>query len=740
MLTLVGKPTSRVDGSLKVSGGARYTSDYHFPGMLYAVPVSATIARGKIASLSTAHADRMPGVRAVFHHRNFDKLYRTAPDLKAEALQSEQRPPLEDEVISYYGQYIALVVAETFEQARAAAAAVRVTYYAEPASVGPPALIEGSLKVESQRGDAPQAFSDAAIAVDETYATPIQTHSVIELHATVAVWQGDQVTLYETVQGVLNHQVVMTQRLGVEKEKLQVITRNLGSGFGGKISEWGNSCLAAVAAKRLKRPVKLVISRQQAFAAAGHRPRTEQRVRLGANKDGRLSSLQLDWTNSTSLLDDFVENCGEAAPYLYSTPNMRSRSGLAKRTVGAPTFMRGPGAVPGLFALESAIDELAIRLDMDPIALRQANEPTMDESTGLPFSSRHLTECLREGSSRFGWPNRNPKIGSMTRDGLVLGWGVAACAWGAGRLPCAVRVDLRADRSARLACGTQDIGTGTYTILGQIVAERLAIPLGKVDVVLGDSSLPAGPLSGGSLATASVIPATFRALDDATASLLASAARVGNQFWNNAKPTDLAFTAGNVHLKDEAPASGRPFAEVLQRAGLRSVSGAGQSDGTLFQKPTSSVHCFGAQFAEVTWQPEIARLRVSRIVSVIDSGRILNPKTGRNQIEGGVVMGIGMAIFEETRYDPRNGAPINSNLADYLLTSHADCPEIDVHFLEYPDLQVNELGAKGIGEIGMAGVAPAIANAVHHATGIRVRQLPIRIEDLLGAQRSAGRI
>ncbi len=730
--SVIGKPQRRIDGPVKVSGRAMYTSDHNFPGMLYAVPVGATIAKGRILELRTASAERMPGVRMVYHHRNIGKLYQTAPDPTYTAYVDEQRPPFRDEEINYYGQYVAVVIADSLEHATAAADAIEVVYHSELSSLDPRLLATTSLEAGSHRGDPQSAFASAPAQIDHVYVTPTETHAAIELHATVAVWNGKSVTLYDTVQGVCNHRNVMTQMLGVEKEDVRVIMKYLGSGFGGKTGAWTHCCLAAVAARDLNRPVKLVITRKQAFEAAGHRPRTEQRLRLGATPDGKLLSLQHDYSNTTSMLDKFVENCGEATPYLYSTQNLGISSGVTKRTVGAPTWMRGPGAVPGLFALESAMDEMATKLRMDPIAFRQANEPKMDESLNIPFSSRHLTECMEVGAARFGWSQRTPQVGSMKRDGLRLGWGVAACSWIAARFGATASVEFRADGTARVACGTQDIGTGTYTVLAQIVSEQLSIPLDRVEVALGDTSLPPGPLSGGSAVTASLVPAVYRAVAEAAGLLTATAARTGDARFATTKPADMVFTRGRVHRKDQSPESGMFFGDVLTQANQSGVRGQGRSESTFSaEKPKFSMHCFGAQFAEVTWQPEIARLRVSRIVTVVDAGRIINPKAARNQIEGAVVMGVGMALFEETNYDSRKGEPINSNLADYLVPTNADAPEIDVHFLDYPDYELNELGAKGVGEIGLAGVAPAIANAVYHATGVRVRELPIRIEDLL---------
>jgi xanthine dehydrogenase YagR molybdenum-binding subunit len=476
------------------------------------------------------------------------------------------------------------------------------------------------------------------------------------------------------------------------------------------------------------------------FQGVGHRPRTQQRMRLGATADGKLVSLQQDYLNHTSILDEYGEGCGEATPYLYSTPNLKVTSGMVPLNVGTPTAMRGPGAVPGLFALESAMDELAIKLKVDPLELRLRNEPAKDESNGLPFSSRHLVECFKLGAAKFGWSQRTPEIGSMKKDGLILGWGVAACSWGAGRFAAEATVDLKNDGTARVSCGTQDIGTGTYTILAQVLSEKTGISIDKIEVVLGDSALPEGPISGGSLVTSSVIPAISQAAQRAMQSAVTMATSGDSAPFAGKKPEELAFTHGRLHLKDKAPETGVDFAEVLKRANVNAASGSGKS-GEYFGGPESeqkySVHSFGAQFTEITWQPEIARLRVSRVVTVIDSGRILNLRPARNQVEGAVVMGVGMALLEETKYDPRNGAPINSNLADYMVATNADAPSIDVTFVDYPDKIVNEFGARGVGEIGLAGVAPAIAAAVYHATGVRVRELPVRIEHLLSQQESA---
>jgi xanthine dehydrogenase YagR molybdenum-binding subunit len=739
----VGRDTPRVDGRMKVSGKAQYTSDFHFPGTLYAVPVEATIANGRIVKLDTSAAGNMPGVRAIFHRENIGKMLRSTLGQGMEGICEERRPPFEDDVVRYYGQYIALAVADTFETAKAAADAVRVTYDKEKPNVethleqeNDPDSVSTTFgpreRLDSQRGDADAAFASAPVKLDQTYVTPAETHNPIELHATTAIWEGSTLTLYDSSQGVVNFRSVLAQMFDLPKESVRVITKFVGSGFGGKLFPWTHCALAAAAARQLGKPVKLVLSRKMMFQTVGHRPRTQQRVRLGATRDGKLVSLQHDYIYHRSMLDAHHEDCGEATPFQYSVPNLRVTFGRARRNVGAAADMRGPGAVPGLYATESAMNELADQLKIDPVKFRIMNEPKIDEGLGLPFSSRHLLECFELGTQKFGWSRRTPEVGSMKRDGLTLGWGMAGCTWIAARFPAAASVELRDDGTAQIACATQDIGTGTYTNLAQLASYKTGVPLERIEVALGDTSLPEGPLSGGSMATPSVVPAVFSAADNAIASLLIIAATTPGSPFEKRTVDDLAFEGGRVFVKADGPAKGVPFDDLLRRANLRLITGSGRSEGTFGNpKPKFSTHSFGCHFVEVTWQPEIARLRVSRVVTVIDAGRILNPLAGRNQIEGAVVMGIGMALFEHTSYDPQNGAPINSNLADYVMTVNADAPPIEVHFLDYPDKEINEVGARGIGEIGLAGVAAAITAAVYHATGVRVRELPVKIEDLL---------
>src|ERR1700682_5833444 len=467
----IGRKTPRVDGPLKVSGTAQYASDFHFPGMLYAVPVEATIANGKIQKLDTAAAEKMPGVHAVFHRENIGKIFRSVKGKEAiEGICEERRPPFEDDIIRYYGQYIALAVADTFEAAKAAADAVRVTYARDKPNVetelkadDDPEVVATTFtmreRLQSQRGDAEAAFASAPIKLDQTYVTPTETHNPIELHATTAIWDGSTLTLYEASQGVFNLQGILAQMFGLPRENVRVITKFLGSGFGGKLWPWTHCPLAAAAARKLGKPVKLVLSRKMMFQSVGHRARTQQRVRLGATPDGKLVSLMHDYVYHRSMLEAHHEDCGEATPFQYSVPNLRVTFGRARRNVGATTDMRGPGRTPGLYATEWAMNKRADQLKIDPVKLRILNEPKIDESLGVPFSSRHLLECFELGAEKFGWSRRSPEVGSMKRDSLILGWGMAGCAWIVARFPAAANVQLRNDGTARGACGTQDSGT-----------------------------------------------------------------------------------------------------------------------------------------------------------------------------------------------------------------------------------------------------------------------------------------
>ncbi len=728
---VIGKDITRVDGILKVTGGARYGVEYALENMSWGVGVGSTVGVGKILSIDTAVAEKMPGVLLILHHGNAEKLFRAANSFEEGSRPGETRPPFEDDQVYYYGQFVAFVVADTLERAQAAAGHVKVKYVNRPPNIATEDLSpKDPPAVKNERGSFESAISGAPVKLDVTYETPVETHNPMELHATIAHWNKDKITLYETSQGVVNHRNVAAEMLNMPRESVQVISRFIGSGFGSKLFPWPHSWMAALASKQLKRPVKVIVPRSMMFTTVGHRPFTRQKIQLGADNNGKLLAFRHEILQPTSMVDDYVENCTEATAMLYSCPNVSALQYIIKKNIGTPTPMRGPGRTPSLFGIESAMDELAVKLNIDPLEVRLRNYAEMDEGSKKPWSSKHLREAYQTGAEKFGWSQRNPKVGSMTKGHEILGWGMATCTWPAGRHNAEVRVTLLADGTVRAVCATQDIGTGTYTVFAQIISDRTGIPLDKIRVQLGDTSLPPGPTSGGSAATATVIPAIVKAIDQAVHAVLQVAALTAGSPFEKVDPKTLKMTEGKVHKQDDPPAGGTSFSDILKMRRLSGLDGQAKTEAPPEAKQFS-MHSFGAHFCEVAFDPEIAGLRISRWLTVIDGGRMINLKTSRNQILGGVVMGIGMAMFEETLYDQRNAKPVNNNFADYLVPVNTDIPDMDCIFLDFPDTKLNEYGARGIGEIGLTGVASAVTSAVYHATGIRIRELPVRLEKLL---------
>jgi xanthine dehydrogenase YagR molybdenum-binding subunit len=732
---VVGSAVTRVDGKLKVTGAARYAVDHPIEGVVFGVPVASTVGLGTIADIDTSVAEKMPGVLGVLHHGNSEPLYRTAGPFERNSIVSEGRLPFQDNRVYYYGQYVALVVADTFERALDAAAHVRVDYQTKKplARMSDVTTPLGPAHRQYERGDAESAFQNAEVKVDDVYVTPTETHNPMEMHATIAVWNGNKVTLYETTQGVVNHQGVMSQVLGVPLENVHVVSPFVGSGFGGKLFPWPQSMLAAMAARKLGRPVKVTVPRDLMFTAVGHRPLTEQHIRLGATKDGKLQSIIHEVKNPTSMVDDFMEGATGSTPTIYSCPNVKTAQWVVRLNIGSPMAMRGPGACPGMYGLDSALDDLAIKLNMDPLQLRLKNYAEKDESSGKPYSSKHLRECYEKGAAAIGWDKRTPGVGSMRDGNEILGLGVGTAIWGAGRGGAHARVRLSADGRARVSSATQDIGTGTYTVMAVIVADKTGLPVERIDSVLGDSSLPPGPMSGGSTATATIVPAVAAASVKAIGQVLELASRMDSSPYHGVDTTTLTMTGGRVHKQGESPESGVPFEKLLQMRGIAALESEAETGGSP-DAHNYSMHTFGAHFVEVGWDPGIARLRVRKTVTVMDAGRIISEKSARNQVLGAVVMGLGMGMFEKTYYDKRNAKPLNNNYADYLVATNADIPEQEVIFLNYPDPAMGEYGARGIGEIGLVGVAPALTMAVYHATGVRVRKLPVRMDQLMGSK------
>lgn len=732
--SIIGTSHRRIDGRQKVSGEARYAADHPLTGMLYAYGVYSTIASGRIVAIHDQQARAMPGVVDIFHHNNFPELHRT-PDtalsfagMLSASKADEHRLPFEDDRVYYPGQFVALVVGKTFEQARAAAYAVKVDY-AETQPVK--SLAEGMRKngvkdggAGHTRGNPDGAYLSAARSIDQTYTTPVEVHNPMEMHATTAYWQDGKLYLYESTQGVVNHRNFMANVFDLPPDRVEVRAPFIGSGFGSKLWPWPHSVAVCAAAKVTGHPVQFMLPRPQMFTTVGHRPETRQRLRLATDATGKLVSVRHESFNSTSALDDYTESCGGVTKSLYSCPNVLVSHRNSPVNRGTPTSMRAPGAAPGLFALESAIDEMALAVGMDPLAFRKLNLAEKDESQNLPWSSNHLPEAIDQAAERFGWHARNPAVGSMRDGDEIIGYGMGACNWEAYQVPTEARVILRADGTALAQCGLQDIGTGTYTIVAQTVSQITGLPLDKIEVELGSSSFPSGPVSGGSWVTASVMPAVAGATREALKVLRGYAVGKGGAFADQDGET-LGVENGQLVKGEQRVA----FSEILRSKRLARAEGNFHSD--MNKDKEHSFRSFGAHFVEVRWDPGISSLRVARVVSAIDVGKVINPLAARNQVEGAIVMGIGMAMFEAGEFDPRNGLPVNNNYAEYVVPVHADQPEIDVLLLDYPDYKLGEFGARGIGEIGVTGLAAAVANAVYHATGKRVRSLPITKEKLM---------
>ena len=728
----IGQGVIRQDGRLKVTGGAVYAAEFDVPNCLHAVLVQSTIAAGTISSFDTAEAERMPGVVAIITHQNAGKL-----NQKKAAQQTVTHPFLQDGRIFYNGQHVAVAIADTFERADAAAAAIRVQYSPSPAvtlmdestlsrAYKPKDFQHGEKSPDVSRGNAESAFQHAPVKIEATYETPVEHHNPMEPHATIAMWRGDLLAVWTATQGISGAQETLASVFGLPQKNVTVMCPYVGGGFGCKGNTWPPAVIAALAARHVQRPVKLVVTRPQMFTSNGFRPKTIQRIKLGASKDGKLQSIQHDGFSQMSdpALGEFAEPVAVATQMAYSCKNLSVSHRVVPVNQGLPTYMRAPGESSGMFALESAMDEMAHAIGMDPLAFRLANYAERDEQKDKPFASKGLRECYSQAAEKFGWSRRNHAPGTM-RDGRILvGWGMATSTYPTNRRPCKARVQINSDGTVLVQSGVQDLGTGTYTIMAQCAADQLGVDIRKVSAQLGDSRFPPGPVSGGSATAASVIPAVeaaVAALRDRLATLAANDPRFAN-----VAPSDIKFA--NLFLV--APGQRVPVQQIMQRSGLNFVDAEGSAaPGDAYK--AHSCHAFGAQFAEVRIDPDFGTIRVSRMVSCFEVGRLLNARTGRSQLLGGIIFGIGMALQEETLIDRATGRIVNANIADYHVPVNADVPAIEVMTVEAPDLATGALGAKGTGELPMVGVAPAIANAVFHATGRRVRRLPIRVEDIL---------
>lgn len=728
----IGAPLPRVDGRLKVTGGAKYAAEFKLPDLAYAVLVQSTIARGRAVGFDTGAAEAAPGVLLVMTPRNAPRLARA----KEGVPDGADFPLLQDDRVLYNGQHIALVVAESFEEATHAAQLVRVRYADEQPSLAfdraperlamPKKFRNGMRPADSRRGDPDGALASAEVRVDEIYSTPTEHHNPMEPHATIALWQGEELTLFNAVQGVSAARNTVAKLLGVAPEKVRVITPFVGGGFGCKGNPWPHMTLAAMAAREVRRPVKLVLTRRQMFTSNGYRPATSQRVALGATRDGRLTAIRHDGVTQSSLAGEFAEPVGLASEMLYSCPNVGVTHRLVDMNTGVPTYMRAPGEASGVYALECAMDELAAKLAVDPIELRLRNYAQSDEHEGRPWSSKSLDECYRGGAEVFGWARRNPLPGSMRQGRAAVGLGMASATYPGNRSPAGARVALMPDGTALVQSGTQDIGTGTYTIMAQVAAETLGLPIERIRVQLGDTRLPEAPISGGSQTIASVAPAVREAALQARAQLLAAASQEAP--FAGLSAAEIEIADGLLQARGD-PSRQAPIDVVLGRRSQPIEAVVAAKPGEV--KKQFSIHSFGAHFVELHVDSDLGEIRVARYVGAFAAGRVMNAKTARSQMIGGIVFGLGMALLEETWLDRRSGRIVNAGIADYLVPVHADVPGIEVMLIDEPEDKINALGAKGMGELPMVGVAAAVANAVYHATGKRVRDLPITIDKLI---------
>jgi xanthine dehydrogenase YagR molybdenum-binding subunit len=724
---MIGKPIDRIDAHLKVTGAARYAAEFHVPNAVHAVLVQSTIAAGSITGFDLKQAQGMPGVLAIITPDNAGRL--SYPEKVPQAVRG---PLLQSKDILFNGQHIAVVVAETLEQAQAAATAVRVSYARGEAATSMDAMLgqayvpknfrNGQRSPDSNRGDPDGTFNSGAVKLDATYITPIEHHNPMEPHATIAAWDGGKLTVWTATQGIVGAQATLAGQFGIDKNDVRVICPYLGAGFGSKGNTWPPATLAALAARTVRRPVKLVLSRAQMYTSNGYRPRTVQRLRLAADINGSLISIRHDGITSMSqpTLGEFAEPVALATEMLYACPNVAITHRLVALHAALPTYMRAPGEASGVYALESAMDEMAVALKMDPIEFRLRNHADTDPHENKPFASKALRACYEQGAAAFGWNRRSAEPRSMRDGSALIGWGVATSTYPTNRQPASVKVRMDRDGGVVVQCATQDIGTGTYTVMTQVASDALGIPVSRIRFELGDSRFPPAPVSGGSQTVASVAPS----VQAACAALIE-------------KIKDLA--AGNGQSRDSLSvrdglvigAGGKiPVSKLIEKDGHGFIE-AEASTKPGEEKQKYSMHAFGAQFAEVRVDPDLGTIRVSRWVGAFDAGVVLNAKTARSQLIGGITYGIGMALLEETLVDGETGRIVNTNVAEYLMPVNADVPDIQTILVQNNEANSNPLGAKGIGELPMVGVAAAIANAVYHATGVRVRKVPIRIEDVL---------
>ncbi|HEX3503044.1 MAG TPA: xanthine dehydrogenase family protein molybdopterin-binding subunit [Xanthobacteraceae bacterium] len=737
MASYIGTPTSRIDGVAKVTGAAKYAAEFNVPGLAFSSIVTSTITKGRITRIDTSAALRVPGVLDVLTHTNRPPMADTDQAYKDDvAPDGSPFRPLYDNRIQFNGQPIALVVAETSEVARFAASLVNVEYRQEPhvtdvfrqrdAAVPVPVPtnpMEAMFAPPKPRGNADKAFAAAAVRHDAEYYVPIEHHNPMELYASTVIFEGDRkLTVYDKTQGIQNVQQYLCHIFNMKPEELRVLGPFMGGGFGSGLRPQYQAVLAVLAALKLKRSVRVVLTRPQMYEV-GYRPAMIQRIALGANGGGTLDAIAHDAVTVTSQYESFHRQETGWSSLLYKCANAKFAHKLARLDLATSCDMRAPSATTAMFALESAMDELAVALKLDPLELRLRCYSDRDQNDDRAFSSKALRECYRQGAEAFGWNKRNPAPRSMRDGGDLVGWGMATGVWEALQVPITVRIVLGANGSAEVACATSDIGTGTYTIMAQVAADMLGLPLDNISIKLGDSSLPQSPVEGGSWIAASVSNGIATTAGEIRDELLRLAKSIPNSPLANAAAGDVVLTDGKLSSKRDAARS-VSITDIMRHGSVDRIEREQTTNPTADMSKAHNTHA--AVFAEVKIDEQLGVVRVMRVVSAVAAGRILNTKTAHSQILGGVVWGIGMALHEETQIDHKFGRIMNANIAEYHVPVNADVHDIKVIFVDEPD-DSNPLGIKGVGEIGIVGVAAAIANAVYHATGKRIRNLPISL-------------
>ncbi|MEA2760425.1 MAG: xanthine dehydrogenase YagR molybdenum-binding subunit [Methylobacteriaceae bacterium] len=732
MTAYIGTPTSRIDGRAKVTGQAKYAADYNTERLAYGAVVTSTIAKGRIKRIDTASAKGVQGVLDVLTHEKRPPMADKDEAWKDDVAPEKGSPfrPLYDDKIRFNHQPIALVLADEWETALFAATLLHVEYEEQPHVTDLHAQRAKAFLVEPEksRGDAARAFAASAVRHEAEYFIPTEHHNPMELFASTVIWEGGgKLTVHDKTQGVQNVQRYLCNVFNKPSDDLRVLDPFMGGGFGAGLRPQYECVLAVLGALALQRSVRLVLTRAQMYAL-GHRPATIERLALGAKSDGTLNAITHEAIAVTSQFEDFSRNDTGWPGLLYKSANTKFGHKLARLDVSTPSDMRAPGAATGVYALESAMDELAVALQLDPVELRLRCYSERDQNENLPYTSKQLRECYRQGAEAFGWSKRNPQPRSMRDGAELVGWGMASGVWEALQMPTAARIVLTANGHAEVSCAASDIGTGTYTIVAQVAADSLGLPIENISVKLGDSTLPRAPVEGGSWMAASASHAVVAAADEVRQELLTSAKAMNDSPLADAKLEDVVLAKGKlVSSKDSSRAVS--IADAMRHGGADRI--VKEKTNEFDDDPSHARNTHSAIFAEVKVDEELGIIRVTRVINAVAAGRILNTKTAGSQIMGGVVWGIGMALHEETVYDHNFGRIMNANIAEYHVPVNADVHDIKVIFVDEPDETVNPLGIKGVGEIGIVGVAAAIANAVYHATGKRVRNLPITLDKLM---------